>query len=87
MATGPEHFSAAEIALEAAAATQADLLHYTATEALLDAVAHATLALAEAVVATGTMRPEDRDAWDRATGRLDGPPCQCCDAQPAQVTR
>jgi hypothetical protein len=32
---------------------------------------HALLALAEAFVAGATMRPEDRDAWDRATGRLD----------------
>ncbi len=32
---------------------------------------HATLALAEAVVAGATMRPEDRDEWDYATGRLE----------------
>jgi hypothetical protein len=32
---------------------------------------HATLALADAVVAGAVMRPEDRDEWDRVTGRLD----------------
>jgi hypothetical protein len=32
---------------------------------------HATLALAEAHVAGAVMRPEDRDEWDRATGRLE----------------
>jgi hypothetical protein len=38
---------------------------------LTRAQVHATLALAEAVVAGTTMRPEDRDEWDRATGRLE----------------
>jgi len=32
---------------------------------------HALLALTEAVVAGATVRPEDRDEWDRATGRLE----------------
>jgi len=33
---------------------------------------HATLALAVAVVdGPAVMRPEDRDEWDRATGRLE----------------
>jgi hypothetical protein len=31
---------------------------------------HAALALADAYVAGAVMRPEDRDEWDRATGRL-----------------
>jgi hypothetical protein len=67
---GPEHYQLAEVALDAAAATQGEELHYTATEALLDALAHATLALAAAVVdGPAVMRPEDRDEWDRATGR------------------
>jgi hypothetical protein len=68
--TGPEHYQLAETALEAAAATQGETLHYTAAEALLDAVAHAVLALAAATVdGPALMRPEDRDEWDRATGR------------------
>jgi hypothetical protein len=37
---------------------------------LARAQVHATLALAEAYVAGAVMRPEDRDEWDRATGRL-----------------
>ena len=32
---------------------------------------HALLALAEAYVAGATMRPEDRDEWDRVTERLE----------------
>jgi hypothetical protein len=32
---------------------------------------HALLAVAEAFVANVVMRPEERDAWDRATGRLE----------------
>jgi len=48
--TGPEHYQAAEIALEAAAAAQSEDLRYTATEALLDALAHATLALAATAI-------------------------------------
>jgi hypothetical protein len=38
---------------------------------LARALAHGALALTEAVVAGATMRPEDRDEWDRATGRLE----------------
>jgi len=38
---------------------------------LARAQAHATLALAEAYVASAVMRPEDRGEWDRATGRLE----------------
>ncbi len=37
---------------------------------ILRALAHGVLALTEAVVAGATMRPEDRDEWDLATGRL-----------------
>jgi hypothetical protein len=47
--TGREHYQAAEIALDAAAATQSEDLRYTATEALLDALAHGVLALVDAV--------------------------------------
>jgi uncharacterized membrane protein len=36
---------------------------------------HATLALAAAVLdGPAVMRPEDRDEWDRATGRLEVTP-------------
>jgi hypothetical protein len=39
---------------------------------LARAQVHATLALAAAVVdGPAVMRPEDRDEWDRATGRLE----------------
>ena len=53
--TGPEHYQRAEIAQEAAAALQASRdpgPEYTATEALLDALVHATLALAAAMCDT-----------------------------------
>ena len=49
--TGSEHYQRAEIAQEAAAALQANRPggpDYTPTEALLDALVHATLALAAA---------------------------------------
>jgi hypothetical protein len=51
--TGPEHYGAAEVALAAAAATQSEELRYTAAEALLDAIAHATLALTAATALSG----------------------------------
>ncbi len=49
---GPEHYERAEIAQDAAAALQANRHPgpgFTATEALLDALVHATLALAAAL--------------------------------------
>jgi len=53
---------------------------------------HALLALAEAYVAGATMRPEDRDEWDRVTGRPEpeGPdpdrPLFCVFGEPPETT-
>jgi hypothetical protein len=68
---GPSHYREAEIALAAAAATQGEELHYTATEALLDALAHAALALAAATALSmhQTMPVNDSDDWVATAGR------------------
>ena len=61
--TGPEHYQTAE-----------DLLRSPGLDCqgIAEAQVHATLALAAAVVdGPAVMRPEDRDEWDRATGRLE----------------
>jgi hypothetical protein len=53
--TGPEHYELAEVAQEAAAARQANGPggpDYTPTDALLDALVHAVLALAAAVASS-----------------------------------
>lgn len=68
--TGPGHYREAENCARAGCAAdemgaQADAMTWFALGQI-----HATLALAEAYVAGAVMRPEDRDEWDRATGRL-----------------
>ena len=72
--TGPEHYREAEALLEEAA-DPADhgvsVLHAHIARAQV----HATLALAAAMVdGLAVLRPEDRDEWDRATGRLEVTP-------------
>jgi hypothetical protein len=67
---GPEHYSKAEDHLTDAA-TLGDVPEATAWHQR-QAQVHATLALAAAVVdGPAVMRPEERDEWDRATGRLE----------------
>ena len=72
--TGPEHWE------EAALILSGDPCEYGCPHSgcphemrmIARAQVHATLALAAAVVdGPAVMRPEDRDAWDRATGRLE----------------
>ena len=73
--TGPEHWREADLILTGNAdpcsygCPHTGCVHEMAM--IARAVAHGVLALA-AVVADGpaVMRPEDRDEWDRATGRL-----------------
>jgi hypothetical protein len=71
--TGPEHFAEAErIVLGERCdygCPHGGCAHEMAY--LARAQVHALLALAEAHVAGAVMRPEDRDEWDRATGRLE----------------
>jgi hypothetical protein len=71
--TGPEHWAEADLILSSDPCDYGCPHTGCAHEAahLARAQVHATLALAEAVVAGATMRPEDRDEWDRATGRLE----------------
>jgi hypothetical protein len=72
--TGPEHYQSAEIAQEAAAAAQAFRTpgpEYTVTEALLDALVHAVLALAAANAGTdpdGGLSPAELKAWREVAG-------------------
>lgn len=65
--TGPGHYREAERLLDLTRTndrTPEDPLLYA------EAQVHATLALAAAMVdGPSVMRPEDRDDWDRATGR------------------
>jgi hypothetical protein len=69
--TGPEHWSEADLILSG------DPCEYGCPRSgcphemrmIARAQVHALLALAEAYVAGATMRPEDRDEWDRVTGR------------------
>jgi hypothetical protein len=75
MASGPDHYQAAQIAQEAAAAIQANRQpgpEATAVEALLDALVHATLALAAATALKGTglagLPHDDYEAWHKAAG-------------------
>jgi hypothetical protein len=74
--TGPEHWREADLILVG----NADPCSYGCPHTgcphemamLARAQVHATLALAAAVVdGPAVMRPEDRDEWDRATGRLE----------------
>jgi hypothetical protein len=71
--TGPEHFAEAErIVLGKRCdygCPHAGCAHEMAY--LARAQIHVLAALTEAVVASAVMRPEDRDEWDRATGRLE----------------
>lgn len=77
--TGPDHFKLAEVAQEAAAAMQASRPGgpaCTPTEALLDALVHATLALAAATAPLpyghgeldGTYATPEVDAWQAVLG-------------------
>ena len=72
--TGPEHWEEAGLILTGDACDYG--CPHTGCEhemaRLARAQVHATLALAAAVVdGPAVMRPEDRDEWDRATGRLE----------------
>ena len=71
--TGPEHFAEAErIVLGERCdfgCPHGGCAHEMAY--LARAQIHILAALTEAVVASAVMRPEDRDEWDRATGRLE----------------
>jgi hypothetical protein len=71
--TGPEHFAEAErIVLGERCdygCPHTGCAHEMAY--LARAQIHILAALTEAVVASAVMRPEDRDEWDRATGRLE----------------
>lgn len=71
--TGPEHWSEAELLLGESSCEYGCPHSGCPHEMRLIARAqvHATLAFAEAYVAGAAMRPEDRDEWDRATGRLE----------------
>jgi len=71
--TGPEHFREADLIVTGERCEFGCPHTGCAHEMSLIARAqvHATLALAEAYVASAVMRPEDRDEWDRATGRLE----------------
>ena len=72
---GPEHWREADLILTG----NADPCSYGCPHSgcphemsmIARAQVHALLALTEAVVAGATVRPEDRDEWDRATGRLE----------------
>jgi hypothetical protein len=71
--TGPEHYREAE-RLAKLAGDYDGLPNNHHIQAGQLSQAHATLALTEAYVAGAVMRPEDRDEWDRATGRLERAP-------------
>jgi hypothetical protein len=75
--TGPEHWAEADLILSG------DPCEYGCPHGgcqhemrmIARAQVHATLALAAVVVdGPAVMRPEDRDEWDRATGRLEVQP-------------
>ena len=71
--TGPEHWSEADLILSG------DPCEYGCPHTgcphemrmIARTQVHALLALTEAYVAGATMRPEDRDEWDRVTERLE----------------
>jgi len=72
--TGPQHWQEADLILTSDPCSygcpHSGCPHEIAM--LARAQVHATLALAAAVVdGPAVMRPEDRDEWDRATGRTD----------------
>lgn len=67
--TGPDHYQLAEVAQQAAAAIQANRQpgpEATATEALLDALVHATLALVAATMTRTGLTPADSHEWMKA---------------------
>ena len=67
--TGPEHYLQAEKLLDYYNTIEAG----DPREAIILAVAQVHAALAQAAATAdgpAVMRPEDRDDWDRATGRL-----------------
>lgn len=71
--TGPEHYLEAERLIRdmPKAAKDGEFTHEDIAMIQRTAQVHATLALvAVAVDGPSVMRPEDRDEWDRATGRL-----------------
>jgi hypothetical protein len=76
--TGPGHYKEAErlMSLEPHQRTENGEPDNPAILALMaEAQVHATLALAAAVVdGPAVMRPEDRDEWDRVTGRSEVTP-------------
>jgi hypothetical protein len=70
--TGPQHYAKAEEHLAAAAAIETDghddsMSGWHQRQALV----HATLALADMTALSAVMSLEERDEWDRATGRLE----------------
>lgn len=73
--TGPEHYREAErLVVEARHLTGKRIAPdwLTPVEVLAEAQVHATLAFTAASVdGPAIMRPEDRDEWDRAMGRLE----------------
>lgn len=72
--TGPQHYQYAEVAQDAAAARQANGPggpDYTPTDALLDALTHAVLALAAATALNdgeSGMTIADRQTWRETVG-------------------
>ena len=73
--TGAEHYAEAERHMGFAAAIETDGdQDSTSAWHQRQAQVHATLALADAHLTGVLMYPEDRDAWDRATGRLQDSP-------------
>jgi hypothetical protein len=72
---GPENYASAERWLFKAQHPSARGGDETAGSCAAIAQVHATLALTAAHIdGVAIMRPEDRDEWDRATGRLQDPP-------------
>jgi hypothetical protein len=69
--TGPEHWREAERLLAEQGRCRAPEPCRLCDRIERRAQVHATLAVAEAIVSGGAMRPGDRDDWDRATGRLE----------------
>ena len=68
---GPAHYAEAENCLGNARHASDNGRDEDAAFWQREAQVHATLAVAAAVVdGPAVMRPEDRDEWDRATGRL-----------------
>jgi len=68
---GPEHYAKAQQHLAAAASIETDGYEDSISAwHQRQAQVHATLATAAAFVdGPAVMRPEERDAWDRVTGR------------------